>query len=207
MITCERHLSPPALEKLRRSSCWWWIICENLTCRHRTQAALTPLIIRWGLGASSDLLRRSARCSRCGRKGMTLQHPAWVGGELGWAPFPSRSEGAVTGARGNVQGLSFSRQIDCASARDCATLPDDSHSPRSLASDNAFRDLPLQRRTPRRAVLQCPPAGGPHGDVRHMRLPVRDHHRGARAPRPTARHAGRAVGLARFSQRPLRTRR
>jgi hypothetical protein len=34
--------------------------------------ALAPLIIRWGGDASSDLLRRSARCTRCGNKGADL---------------------------------------------------------------------------------------------------------------------------------------
>ena len=50
--------------------------------------ALAPLIIRWGADASSDVLRRSARCSRCGRKGATLQHPSCAGRETGFQPFP-----------------------------------------------------------------------------------------------------------------------
>jgi hypothetical protein len=32
--------------------------------------AFAPLIIRWGPDASSDLLRQSARCSRCGPAGV-----------------------------------------------------------------------------------------------------------------------------------------
>jgi len=32
-----------------------------------------------GAVASSDMLRRSARCTRCGRKGATIQLPGWVG--------------------------------------------------------------------------------------------------------------------------------
>ena len=51
--------------------------------------ALAALIIRWGPDASSDLLRRSARCSRCGRKGATLQHPGWAGSDVGPRPFPT----------------------------------------------------------------------------------------------------------------------
>ena len=50
--------------------------------------ALAPAIIRWGPDASSDVLRRRARCSKCGHKGATLQIPGWVGGEIGVAPFP-----------------------------------------------------------------------------------------------------------------------
>jgi hypothetical protein len=55
--------------------------------------AFVPLIIRWGPDASSDLLRRSARCSRCSTKGAALQHPSWAGMDLGWEPFrdPQRS--------------------------------------------------------------------------------------------------------------------
>ena len=39
--------------------------------------ALAPLIIRWGEEASSDVLRRSARCARCGRNGASLTAPSW----------------------------------------------------------------------------------------------------------------------------------
>jgi hypothetical protein len=48
----------PTLEQLRRTSCWWWVHCENSRCLHTTPMALTPLIIRWGADASSDRLRR-----------------------------------------------------------------------------------------------------------------------------------------------------
>jgi hypothetical protein len=65
--------------------------CANSRCRRRTPMALTPLIIRWGPDASSDLFRRSARCGCCGHKGATLQHPSWGGREIGWLPFPARS--------------------------------------------------------------------------------------------------------------------
>jgi hypothetical protein len=37
--------------------------------------AIAPLIIRWGPEASSDVLRR---CARCGSRGATLQHPSYV---------------------------------------------------------------------------------------------------------------------------------
>jgi hypothetical protein len=39
---------------------------------------LDPLIGKWGAGASSDRLRRSAICSKCGHRGATLQHPSWI---------------------------------------------------------------------------------------------------------------------------------
>jgi hypothetical protein len=44
--------------------------------------------IRWGPDASSDLLRRSARCTDCDAKGAILQHPIWTGSHVGFEPFP-----------------------------------------------------------------------------------------------------------------------
>jgi hypothetical protein len=44
---------------------------------HRRPVAFVPFLIRWGPVASSDLLRRSARCGRCGAKGAALQDPSW----------------------------------------------------------------------------------------------------------------------------------
>jgi hypothetical protein len=76
----------PTLEQLRRGTPWCWVVCEH--CLHRRAVAFVPLIIRWGPDASSDMLRRSARCTKCGRKGAVLQHPSWAGMDLGWEPFP-----------------------------------------------------------------------------------------------------------------------
>jgi hypothetical protein len=42
----------------------------------------------WGPDASSDKLRAAARCTRCGGKGATLQHPGWAGNHVGFYPFP-----------------------------------------------------------------------------------------------------------------------
>ena len=50
--------------------------------------AIVPLIIRWGANTSSDMLRRSARCTACGTKGATLKHPSWAGEQVGFEPFP-----------------------------------------------------------------------------------------------------------------------
>jgi hypothetical protein len=49
--------------------------------------AIAPMIIRWGPDASSDMLRRAARCSKCGAKGATLMFPSWVSSTVGLAPF------------------------------------------------------------------------------------------------------------------------
>src|SRR6516164_8603401 len=47
--------------------------------------------VRWGPDASSDVLRRSARCNKSGRKGAVLQHPSWAGMHIGFEPFPVNS--------------------------------------------------------------------------------------------------------------------
>jgi hypothetical protein len=75
----------PTLGQLHRSH-WTWVCCEK--CLHRAPMALVPLIIRWGAETSSDRLRQSARCTKCGYKGATLQHPGWAGTHIGFQPFP-----------------------------------------------------------------------------------------------------------------------
>ena len=54
-----------------------------------TPMALAPLIIRLGADASSEVLRRCARCTICGHKGATLKHPGWKNGEVEQEPFPT----------------------------------------------------------------------------------------------------------------------
>jgi len=76
----------PTLVELQRSHCWIWVYCEK--CLHHAPMALVPLIIRWGAEASSDQLRQRARCTKCGHKGATLQHPGWAGTHIGFQPFP-----------------------------------------------------------------------------------------------------------------------
>jgi hypothetical protein len=63
------------LADLRGVTRWLWVICAR--CLRRTPTALAPWIIRWGAGASSDMLRRSARCTECGRKGATIRILGW----------------------------------------------------------------------------------------------------------------------------------
>jgi len=70
----------------RGSSPWCWLCCEK--CQHRTAIALAPFVIRWGPNESSDKLRHSARCTVCGTKGATLQHPSWMGEQVGFQPWP-----------------------------------------------------------------------------------------------------------------------
>jgi hypothetical protein len=81
----------PTLADLQRSHCWTWVYCEK--CSHRAPMALVPLIIRWGAEASSDRLRERARCTKCGHRGATLQHPGWAGTHIGFQPFPAPVSG------------------------------------------------------------------------------------------------------------------
>jgi hypothetical protein len=85
-----RYTGPvPTLVQLRHSTCWTWICCEGPGCRHSAPWAITPLIVRWGEQASSDVLRQRARCTRCGFKGASLRHPSWLGNiAMGECGFP-----------------------------------------------------------------------------------------------------------------------
>jgi hypothetical protein len=78
------------LGELHRPPGWFWIACTRYPyCGHRAPMAIAPAVIRWGPDASSDMLRQSARCQKCGHKGATLQCPGWVGnGVADWVPFP-----------------------------------------------------------------------------------------------------------------------
>src|SRR6185503_20798973 len=66
--------------------------CGNIKCRHQAAMALAPLNIRWGPNTSSDMLRRSARCTRCGHKGATLQTASWGGSHTGFTSWPIADE-------------------------------------------------------------------------------------------------------------------
>jgi hypothetical protein len=61
-----------------------WVNREK--CRH--QAPLACAVIRWGADTSSDKLRQCARCTACGHKGATIQHPGWGGADIGFLPLP-----------------------------------------------------------------------------------------------------------------------
>jgi hypothetical protein len=76
------------LADLRRVTPWLWVICAR--CLHRAPTALAPWIIRWGAEASSDMLRRSARCSECVGKGATIQIPGWGGLQTPVRGWPTR---------------------------------------------------------------------------------------------------------------------
>jgi hypothetical protein len=82
------HQSPagprPTLGALQRSSSWWWLYCEQLSALRADGVS--------GAGhsdAPGDVLRQCARCTVCGHKGATLQHPSWGGNGIGFLPFPA----------------------------------------------------------------------------------------------------------------------
>jgi hypothetical protein len=79
------------LGELHRPPGWVWLYCARSVplCQHRAPMALAPLVIRWGPDTSGDVLRRCARCQKCGHKGATLQCLGWVGnGVADWQAFP-----------------------------------------------------------------------------------------------------------------------
>jgi hypothetical protein len=56
--------------------------------------ACAVAVIRWGADASSDRLRQRARCTSCGNKGATIQHPA--GAVMTWASCRTRHDAGST---------------------------------------------------------------------------------------------------------------
>ena len=83
----------PTLGDLHRATPWVWGYCEK--CQHYAPLACAVPVIRWGAGASSDVLRQRARCTRCGHKGATIQHPGWGGADVGFLPFPAHKVAAI----------------------------------------------------------------------------------------------------------------
>jgi hypothetical protein len=77
----------PTLGDLQRTTPWVWLWCER--CQHHAPLACAVAVIRWGPDVSSDRLRQLARCSCCGKKGATIQHPGWGGNDVGFLPFPT----------------------------------------------------------------------------------------------------------------------
>jgi hypothetical protein len=69
---------------------WMWATCDF--CGHRRPIAITPYVIRWGPGASSNKLRRALRC-RCGHKGCSIQMPRWIDLTAGVQMWPENYAG------------------------------------------------------------------------------------------------------------------
>lgn len=74
---------------------WCWIYCNNAFCERisrPTAIALAPYVIRWGADASSNMLRRSARCRMCGHKGASLRVKQTDPDRDDYASFPIEPE-------------------------------------------------------------------------------------------------------------------
>src|SRR5262249_5328718 len=80
-------MQPRRLGELQQATPWVWLYCER--CQHNAPLACAVAVILWGPDASSDKLRAGARCTSCGRKGATIQHPGWGGNDVGFLPFPT----------------------------------------------------------------------------------------------------------------------
>jgi hypothetical protein len=78
----------PTLGELQQTTPWVWLWCER--CQHHAPLACAVPVIRWGPNVSSDRLRQRARCSACGSRGATIQHPGWAGNNVGFQPFPTQ---------------------------------------------------------------------------------------------------------------------
>jgi hypothetical protein len=70
-------LPVPTLGDLHQPPGWATLHCNAMGCHHSARFAFAPYVIRWGWDASSDRLRQSARCSRCGGKGARITMASW----------------------------------------------------------------------------------------------------------------------------------
>jgi hypothetical protein len=62
-------------------------MARNARTTRRSPAPVPVPVIRWGAGTSNDELRQCARCTACGYKGATVQHPGWGAADIGFLPF------------------------------------------------------------------------------------------------------------------------
>ena len=77
-----RVIDPGPVPTIGESLCtdakWWWAYCERIGCGHVAPIALAPFAIRWGMDASTDLIRQRLRCTKCGRKGgISIKRVGW----------------------------------------------------------------------------------------------------------------------------------
>lgn len=84
-----QRYAPTIGELLLSEPRWVWATCDQIGCGHRVPIALVPYAIRWGMDVSSDVLRRSLRCTRCGTKGAEIMMPSWRDKRYGWCSFPT----------------------------------------------------------------------------------------------------------------------
>ncbi len=100
----------PTLAELTRHGDWVWLNCASRSCHHSAPLRLAVAVAKWGPGASSDVLRRKARCSKCGDKGVSLALPSHVDSLTGTAPFPGAHTADEIVVSGRGLGLPLARQ-------------------------------------------------------------------------------------------------
>ena len=75
---------------------WVWVYCEarlrtGAVCGHRSAVKLADAIAVFGAAASTDALRRKARCTSCGSKGSSsINLPSFINVTEGWQKYPGR---------------------------------------------------------------------------------------------------------------------
>lgn len=86
------------LHMLRRAVPWVKIICEGtdangLPCTNMGAAAVVPHMIRHGPAAPISRMLAAFRCTKCGHRRASMQHPSWgLDRDNGFPPFPVMRE-------------------------------------------------------------------------------------------------------------------
>jgi putative SOS response-associated peptidase YedK len=68
---------------------WVWVHCSVRECNHSAAVSLVPFAIRWGTDATTHMIRRHFRCSRCGNLGALIYLPSWSVDHGSLVEFPS----------------------------------------------------------------------------------------------------------------------
>ena len=92
----QREPPPPiaTIGEIAREVDWVWVYCEarlraGANCGHRSALKLADVIAVFGADASTDAIRRKARCSVCGSKGQSaINLPSYVSVTGGWQRYP-----------------------------------------------------------------------------------------------------------------------
>lgn len=92
-VATEAFVAATMGDLIRNDPRWLWLHCANIECGHKRAVAIVPFVIRWGVHAPSDRLRRSMRCMKCGHRGALTYSPAWIDANVRWQPFPDDGNG------------------------------------------------------------------------------------------------------------------
>jgi hypothetical protein len=92
----QRELPPPVatIGEIAAEVDWIWVYCEvrlptGASCCHRSAVKLADAIAIFGADASTDAIRRKARCSVCGGKGQSaINLPSFISVTAGWQKYP-----------------------------------------------------------------------------------------------------------------------